>query len=210
MKKSVSKFIAATALVFGLILSVALVGCGGVKEIALDTSAVATVFEVGTEFDSDNLVVYAKNGGTNERIKKDEYTVSAPDMSEAGKKTVTVTYGEITATYEIEVVVKAVVATFTGDVSFGLGGGRVMDFASEFKCYNTLEWEIVGAGGIYSDSGKYTVKDGVYTMTMSSGSNISTTVDADGKVTIGYEGFGIKLMGGMLTANGHGILTLQE
>ena len=209
MKKSVSKFIAATALVLGLILSVALVGCGGVKEIALDTSAVATVFEVGTEFNSDNLVVYAKNGGTNERIKKDEYTVSAPDMSEAGKKTVTVTYGEITATYEIEVVVKAVVATFMGNVTFGLGGGRSMDFMSELKCYNTLEWEI-SSPGMYTDSGEYTLKDGVYTMLMGSGAKISSEKGDDGKITVGYEGFGIKLMGGRLTANGHGTLTLQE
>ncbi len=209
MKKSVNKFIAATALVLGLILSVALVGCGGVKEIALDTSAVATVFEVGAEFNSDNLVVYAKNGGTNERIKKDEYKVSVPDMSTEGKKTVTVTYGEITATYEIEVVVKAVVATFMGNVTFGLGGGRSMDFMSELKCYNTLEWEI-SSPGMYTDSGEYTLKDGVYTMLMGSGAKISSEKGDDGKITVGYEGFGIKLMGGRLTANGHGTLTLQE
>lgn len=209
MKKSVSKFITATTLVLGLILSAVFVGCGGVKEIALDTSAVDTVFEVGAEFNSDNLVVYVKKGGANERIKKDEYKVSAPDMSTEGKKTVTVTYGEITATYEIEVVVKALVATFTGNVTFGLGGGRSMDFMSELKCYNTLEWEI-SSPNMYTDSGEYTFKDGVYTMLMGSGAKISSEKGDDGKITLGYEGFGIKLMGGRLTANGHGILTLQE
>ena len=168
-----------------------------------------TVFEVGAEFNFDNLVVYEKKGGENERIKKDEYKVSAPDMSTAGKKTVTVTYGDLTATYEIEVVVKAVVATFTGNVAFGLGGGRSMEFPSELKCYNTLEWEIASPG-MYTDSGEYTLKNGVYTMSMGSGAKISTTKDADGKVTFSYEGFGISLMGGRLTANGHGILTLQE
>lgn len=196
-------------LVVGLTLSVALVGCGSTT-LALDTSAVKTVFEVGSDFNYDNIVVYEKKGDTTERVKKGEYTVSTPDMSSEGKKTVTVTYGDLTATYEIDVVVKAVVATFTGDVSFGLGGGVVMPFASEFKCYNTLEWEIVGAGGIFAESGTYTVKDGVYTMNMNSGAKISTTKDADGKVTLSYEGFGISLMGGRLTANGHGILTLQE
>lgn len=208
MKKSASKFIIAMLLVVGLTLSVALAGCGSTT-IALDTSAVKTVFEVGAEFDSDNLVVFEKKGDTNERIKKGEYKVSAPDMSTEGKKTVTVTYGEITATYEIEVVVKAVVATFTGNVTFGLGGGRSMDFMSELNCYNTLEWEI-SSPGMYTDSGEYALKDGVYTMLMGSGAKISSEKGDDGKVTFDYEGFGIKLMGGRLTANGHGILTLQE
>lgn len=191
----------------GLVLSFAIAGCGSVT-LALDTSAVDTVFEVGDEFNSDNLVVYQKNGNDTERVKKGEYSVTAPDMSTEGKKTVTVTYGEMTATYEIDVVVKALVATFTGKVSFGLGGGRVMDFDSELKCYNTLEWEI-SSTGIFTDGGEYTVKDGVYTMNMGSGAKISTTKSADGAVTFSYEGFGIKLMGGRLTANGHGILTLQ-
>lgn len=209
MKKSTGKFIITLLLVLGLALSAALAGCGEAKEIALDTSAVDTVFEVGSEFNFDNLVVYSKKGGENERIKKDEYKVSAPDMSTEGKKTVTVTYGELSASYEIEVVVKAVVATFTGNVTFGLGGGRSMDFMSELKCYNTLEWEI-SSPGMYTDSGEYTLKDGVYTMLMGSGAKISSEKGDDGKVTFGYEGFGIKLMGGRLTANGHGILTLQE
>lgn len=209
MKKNASKFIIIMALVLGLALSVALVGCGGVKEISLDTSAVDTVFEVGSEFNSDNLVVFVKKGGTNERIKKDEYKVSAPDMSAAGKKTVTVAYGEITATYEIEVVVKAVVATFTGKVTFGLGSGNIQECNAELKCYNTLKWEI-SSPEVFTDGGKYTVKDGVYTMTMGSGAKLSTTVDNGGNVTFGYEGFGISINGGKKTANGHGILTLQK
>ncbi len=215
MKTFARNFILTLLLVLGLSVSVVLTGCGGseIKSIAVDTTNVDLVFEVGSEFNSDNLVVYAKqNDGNNVRVKNGDYTVTVPDTSVAGKKIVTILYGEMTVTYEIEVMVKEVVATFTGDIQFGLGGGRSFIYSGEFKCYNTLVWELVGtsAMGNFTDSGKYKFKDGVYTMIMGSGTNVSTVIGENGTVSFDYEGFGIKILNGMMTANGHGTLVLGE
>ncbi|MDE6660607.1 MAG: InlB B-repeat-containing protein [Anaeroplasmataceae bacterium] len=74
-----------------------------VEELVLDTEDVKTSFEVGEEFVSENLKVSVRcaDGNTYE-LSADEYEVIAPDMSEAGPKTVEVKFGEITVkTYEI-------------------------------------------------------------------------------------------------------------
>ncbi|MDE7213321.1 MAG: bacterial Ig-like domain-containing protein [Anaeroplasmataceae bacterium] len=74
-----------------------------VEELVLDTTDVKTSFEVGEEFVSENLKVSVRcaDGGTYE-LSADEYTVTAPDMSAAGTKTVEVKFGDVTVkTYEI-------------------------------------------------------------------------------------------------------------
>lgn len=74
-----------------------------VEELVLDTTDVKTSFEVGEDFVSENLKVSVRcaDGGTYE-LSADEYTVTAPDMSAAGTKTVEVKFGDVTVkTYEI-------------------------------------------------------------------------------------------------------------
>lgn len=72
--------------------------------ITLNTSSVKTEFAVGETFNSTGLVVTANYTG--EGCPSGTVTpasVSSPDMSSAGTKTVTVTYNGKTATYQITV-----------------------------------------------------------------------------------------------------------
>ena len=82
-----------------------------------------TEFYVGDTFSYEGLVVsgiYAKGEYYTYREEVEGYTVSTPDMSEAGEKEVTVTYTEgeteVTATYTISVVEKPVPPQPTGAV----------------------------------------------------------------------------------------------
>ena len=71
--------------------------------ITLNTSEVQTTFEQGEEFSYDDLEVTANySDGTSENVVPD--SVSAPDMTTTGTKTVTVTYEDQSATYQITVI----------------------------------------------------------------------------------------------------------
>ena len=83
--------------------------------ITLDTSEAKKSFTTGEEFTYEDLIVTANySDGTSESVVPD--SVSSPDMSTAGTKTVTVTYGEQSATYDITVV-QAVPTSITATVS---------------------------------------------------------------------------------------------
>ena len=76
------------------------------SSIDLDTSDAKTIFNVGDSFDYEGLSVTANySDGTDDIVT--DYTVSTPDMSSVGTKTVTVTYSEseveVNKTYEITV-----------------------------------------------------------------------------------------------------------
>ncbi|WP_046443509.1 bacterial Ig-like domain-containing protein, partial [Christensenella hongkongensis] len=68
-----------------------------------------TTYTVGDTFDAAGLEITAHytNGGADKVLTSGEYTLSTPDMSTAGTKTVTVTYEESgiekTATFSITV-----------------------------------------------------------------------------------------------------------
>ena len=189
-----------------------LAGCGGNDVLAVDTSNATTVFEVGAEFSSDGLVVYNKKpNGDNIRIKKTDYTISTPDMTTVGEKTITVTFGENTVTYKINVVVPEVVATFKGDIVAGLG---------DFLCYNTNKWELCYADthpalpgrGSYGvkDSGSYKVIDGNYSIVLTTNTAVSSKDATSGEVTFSYTGVGLPIAGGLLTGTFNGVMTLQS
>lgn len=74
-----------------------------VKGISVNASGAMTVFAVGSEFNYEGIVVRAGYEGSNTFTVVTDYTVTAPDMSTPGTKTVTVTYQGKTATYEIVV-----------------------------------------------------------------------------------------------------------
>ncbi len=75
-----------------------------VKELSgISISGMKTDFKVGDKFSTEGLkVTAAYSDSTSEEITTG-YTVSEPDMSKAGKQTITVTYKNKTATYEINI-----------------------------------------------------------------------------------------------------------
>lgn len=77
------------------------------SSITLNTENVKNTFYVDDEFDHDNLVVTANFSDSSSDVVSSSATVSTPDMSTAGDKTITVsyTYGGTTktATYSITV-----------------------------------------------------------------------------------------------------------
>lgn len=108
--KKIVAAIFAAALSLALILSVtALTACGDptVTGITLDTSAVKTTFSEGDAFDYTGLKVIASmSDETTAEVSLADCEVSLPDTFSVGEKSVTVTYGEFTATYTIEVIHK--------------------------------------------------------------------------------------------------------
>ena len=218
--KKIKFGVIAVLLVVCIACTAAVAGCGGGSKLEVDTTKAVTIFEVGEEFSYDGIVVYEKQGdGKNVRVPESEYTVSSPSTSTEGTKTVTITYGEQTVSYDISVVVPEVVATFTGSITAGLGVGNTMSYDAEFRCYNTLKWElwyndghpaIPGVGSMsVKDSGRYTVDNGVYTIVMETTTK-TTVTDADGKVSFSYTGVGLPLAGGLMTGTFNGTLTLQR
>ena len=75
-------------------------------DITLNTNEAQTSFTIGGTFSSSNLVVTANYSNCESKVVTPA-SVSSPDMSSAGQKTVTVTYSEgettVTATYTITV-----------------------------------------------------------------------------------------------------------
>lgn len=192
-------------------------GCDGtkIKNILVDTSDAEMVFEVGAEFNAENIVVFAKqSNGKNVRIPTEEYNVSTPDISSAGEKTVTVTYKEMSVDYKINVVVRQEAAKFKGNITSGLGAGNTITFEADFICYNTLRWELwykdnPNNPNSYGkkDSGKYKLANGVYSMILTT-HTASTTIDDTSAVSFEYVGVALPIMGGMITGTFYGTLTL--
>ena len=71
--------------------------------ITLDTTNVITEYTVGDVFSSDGLVVTAHYSDNTSEVVDSDYTVTDPDMSTDGTKTITVTYYTQSASYEITV-----------------------------------------------------------------------------------------------------------
>ena len=71
--------------------------------LTLDTTNVTTSYTQGDTFSYSGLVVYQTLANGTANTISSGYTVSSPDMSTTGTKTVTVTYGGLTASYDITV-----------------------------------------------------------------------------------------------------------
>ena len=72
-------------------------------DISLDTTEVQTEFEINDEFNYNDLVVTAIYSDSTSEVV-DPTSVSTPDMSTSGEKTVTVTFLDKEATYTITVI----------------------------------------------------------------------------------------------------------
>ena len=85
------------------------------SSISLDTTSVKKSFTVGEAFTYSGLVVTANYSDSSTSTVASGYTVSTPDMSSAGEKEVTVSYGGKTAKYTITVSAQA--SSITASVS---------------------------------------------------------------------------------------------
>ena len=110
MNKKITR---SASLVAALLVAAALVftGCPSstdeevtLSSISVDASSATTTYTVGDTFSSDGVVVTATySDSTTGTIANSECTFTGHDISTAGTQTVTVTYKEKTATYEIKV-----------------------------------------------------------------------------------------------------------
>lgn len=93
-----------------------------VESVSVDASKAKTSYRVGDTFSTEGLVVKAKFSNSAE-VEVTGYEVSNPDMSKAGKQTITVTYEGKTATYEITVSATSGGGTSGGGSSGGSSSG---------------------------------------------------------------------------------------
>lgn len=137
-----------------------------------------TTYSVGGTFDSTGLVITAYySDSTSEQVI--EYTLSNPDMSTYGIKTITVTYQEKTATFAITVsdIVSIKVKEYFGNISsFFIGDENTGQYRYAAKSltaiYGNGEEETIPYGK-FTETPVDTSKEGTY----------YTTVSYDGKET---------------------------
>ena len=123
--------------------------------IAVTTLPTKTNYTVGETFDSAGLVVTATYSDGSTKVVTD-YTLSTPDMSTVGEKTITVTYQEVTTTFKISVnktlssiSVSGQTTSFTKGDTFSFGGTVTATYSdnstkdvtssAEFSGYNMQE-----------------------------------------------------------------------
>lgn len=129
--------------------------------ITLNTSAVKKSFTINDVFTYAGLVVTANYSDTSSEVVESGYTVSTPDLTQTGNKTVTVTYSGKTATYDITVADAPISSiTATANKTYYVGetivssditvtdnnGNNVTDFTFELENYQ-FDYEDAASGG---------------------------------------------------------------
>ena len=115
-----------------------------------------TVYYLGESFDATGLIVNLRLiNGENKDIE--DYTISGFDSSTVGKKVITVTYGELTATFEVSIVKPTLVLDRTSATLYTAAGNQVTIKVTNITGpSNTVTWNS-------SASTIATVKNGVVT-----------------------------------------------
>ena len=112
-----------------------------VESISLNTDLVKKTFELNEEFTHENIVVTANyNNNTTANVTADA-TFSSPDMTTAGEKTITVSYGDKSATYVITVT-EPQVNPVDQEITLTIGGEAVG--ATVNKTYGDAQFTVVG------------------------------------------------------------------
>ena len=107
------------------------------KPLSLSVNGPAkTVYGVGDTLDLSGLVVTAHSENANRVVT--DYTVSAVDMSTAGTKTVTVTYGGVTASFNVYVQDKTAASGGSGSANDNGGSEPAGDNGGESGCGSSL------------------------------------------------------------------------
>lgn len=149
-----------------------------VTGIEITTLPTKISYKKGDVFDDSGLIVKATyDDGTTKEIRG--YTLSSPDMTSAGEKTITVTYQEKTATFAITVydIVSIKVKEYFGNISsFFIGDENTGQYRYAAKSltaiYGNGEEETIPYGK-FTETPVDTSKEGTY----------YTTVSYDGKET---------------------------
>lgn len=122
---------------------------GDLTGITINTDNVKKTFKEGETFTSEGLVVKADYEGCKSKTVTSKATVSSPDMSQVGKQTVTVTFEEKTASYEITINAREVFTVNfycngkkydTQSVKDGLKATKPKDPAASCSQYNFEGW----------------------------------------------------------------------
>ena len=85
--------------------------------LVVNADGAKTKYYVGEEFSYEGIVVTARYSNKTSKEITEGYEVSDPDMNRIGKQDVTVTYMEVSTTYEIEIVLRPVFTGITVDAS---------------------------------------------------------------------------------------------
>lgn len=127
-------------------------------------------YKKGESFDSSGLVVTATySGGTVQETT--DYTLSSPDMSSAGTKTVTITYDEQTATFDIEVIAISKIEITT------------LPNKLEYRKNEALDTTGLVVSTVWTDGSKEVLADG-YTV-----SDLDSTETGEKTITVTYQTF---------------------
>ena len=134
----------------------------------LEIEASATTFEVNSTFNTNGVKVYRVSNERPDRkmLVTSDCVFSTPDMTTTGTKTVTVIYGELTATYEIEVVEAAPAFNLAGkwaltNTEFGDAYDAVLTLNEGFDYNKVSPYVAVGSFEYFGDSfGVYVLEAG--------------------------------------------------
>ncbi|MBQ5312634.1 MAG: InlB B-repeat-containing protein [Oscillospiraceae bacterium] len=140
-------------------------------ELFIATEPTKTEYYVGDTFDATGLVVKVNMSDHTVRDVTN-YTLSTPDMSTVGEKTVTVTCEELTASFTINVVERPVY-----NYTFNINAPEVTEIAH-------------GESVVLSTKVEGTYPDGMYVVWTANNQNFATTANADGTYTVVAEGVG--------------------
>ena len=127
-------------------------------------------YRKGESFDGSGLAVKATyNNGTSAEIS--DYTISYPDLSSAGTKTVTITYDKQTATFDIDVIAISKIEITT------------LPNKLEYRKNETLDTTGLVVSTVWTDDSKEVLTDG-YTV-----SDLDSTETGEKTITITYQDF---------------------
>lgn len=141
-----------------------------VVEIELTSLPSKLKYKRGESFDSSGLIVTATyDDGTVQETTS--YTLSLPDMSTAGTKTITVTCGTQTATFDITVIAITKIEITTPPTK------------QEYRKGDTLDATVMVVSTVWTDGSKEVLKDG-YTV-----SDLGSTETGEKTITVRYQTF---------------------
>lgn len=118
--------------------------------IEIDTTNVTKAFTVGSTFNYDGLIVYGVYDNDDREVIPSGYTVSTPDMTTVGKKTVTVSYQTFESkTYEIEVSNTPIMNIVEGAVIDGYEGESYNLIVELLNFTGTPSWSLNPSSSSY-------------------------------------------------------------
>ena len=118
-----------------------------------------TEFNQGDAFSHEGLIVTANYDGVTPKDVTEEVTFSTPDMTTIGTKAVTVTYGTLTATYNITVTEYVQPTEFDVNLNNALFGTSYNGSASGITDEAPASGTLNGVNVIYAGSGNHYIND---------------------------------------------------